>query len=325
MHVLAVCAVRFDADAPLDGLEIRRVPAPLPPNENWTVVTVRAASLNHHDLWTLRGVGVRPDRGPLVLGSDGAGFDEHGRRVLIHSVIGEKGHGTPPGERLSILAEDYPGTFAEQVTVPRWNLLPIPPELSFEEAACLPGSYLTAYRMLFDESQTRPGDTVLVHGAGGGVATALVLLGTAAGLRMWVTSRTEAGRRKALRLGAEAAFATGAPLPQWVDAVMETVGARTWRQSIASVKDGGVVVVAGATSGDSPPDFLLDSIAARELRVTGVRLGRRGQLADLIAFCVAKRIRPLIDTAFPLTEAHCGFRRMEAGDIFGKIVFTTYS
>ncbi|MBM7167515.1 zinc-binding dehydrogenase [Streptomyces sp. G44] len=320
--MLAVCAVRFDADAPLDGLEIRRVLAPLPPREDWAVVTVRAASLNHHDLWTLRGVGVRPGRDPLVLGSDGAGLDEHGQRVLIHSVIGEEGHGTPPGAGLSILAEDYPGTFAEQVTVPRWNLLPIPPEFSFEEAACLPGSYLTAYRMLFDESGIRPGDTVLVHGAGGGVATALILLGTAAGLRMWVTSRTEAGRQKALQLGAEVVFPTGAPFPGQVDAVMETVGAATWRQSISSVKDGGVVALAGTTSGDNPLDLFLKDIAARGLRIHGVRLGCRRQLSDLIAFCVAKGIRPLIDTMFTLAEARNGFRRMEAGGIFGKVVFT---
>ncbi|MFF8643304.1 zinc-binding dehydrogenase [Streptomyces sp. NPDC015345] len=319
--MLAVCAVRFDADAPLEGLEIRKIPAPRPPNEDWTVVTVRAASLNHHDLWTLRGVGVRPGCGPLVLGSDGAGLDEHGRRVLIHSVIGEEGHGTPPGAGLSILAEDYPGTFAEQVTAPRWNLLTIPPEFSFEEAACLPGSYLTAYRMLFDESHTRPGDTVLVHGVGGGVATALILLGTAAGLRMWVTSRTETGQRKALRLGAEAVFPAGVPLPGQADAVMETVGAATWQHSIASVKDGGAVVLAGATSGDNPPNLLMDDIVARGLRIHGVRLGRRSQLSDLITFCTAKGIRPLIDTTFPLTEAHHGFRRMEAGGLFGKIVF----
>jgi len=139
--------------------------------------------------------------------------------------------------RRSLLSERYQGTFAEKVAVPKRNLLPKPAALSFEEAACLPTAYLTAYRMLFDKSGAQPGATVLVQGAGGGVATALILLGRAAGYRMWVTSRSEAKREAALKLGADQAFATGARLPERVDVVMETVGEATWSQVLAPPAD----------------------------------------------------------------------------------------
>ena len=115
----------------------------------WTTVNVRAASLNHHDLWSLRGVGLAEDKLPMILGCDAAGIDQDGNEVVLHSVIGQTGHGVGPKEPRSILTERYQGTFAEQVAVPTWNLLPKPKELSFEEAACLPTAWLTAYRMLF--------------------------------------------------------------------------------------------------------------------------------------------------------------------------------
>lgn len=121
--------------------------------------------LNHHDLWSLRGVGLPQDRLPMILGCDAAGVDQDGNEVVLHSVIGQSGHGVGPKEPRSILTERYQGTFAEQVTVPTWNVLPKPEELSFEEAACLPTAWLTAYRMLFTNAGVRPGDSVLVQGA----------------------------------------------------------------------------------------------------------------------------------------------------------------
>ena len=141
---------------------------------------------------------------------------------------------------------------AEQVAVPRRNLLPKPAELSFAEAACLPTAWLTAYRMLFVRSGLRPGQTVLVQGASGGVATALIVLGRAAGFRVWVTGRSEEKRAAALALGADQAFETGARLPERVDGVMETVGEATWSHSIKSLKPGGVIVTSGATTGLQP-------------------------------------------------------------------------
>src|SRR5246127_1445045 len=253
--MFAVTAARFDADHPLAGLELGERPDPSPP-EGWETVTVKAASLNHHDVWTLRGVGISADRLPIILGCDAAGIDEDGNEVVVHAVIGDPDAGNGDetlDPRRSLLSERYQGTFAEKVAVPRRNLLPKPAALAFEEAACLPTAYLTAYKMLFDKSGVQPGSTILVQGAGGGVATAPILLGRAAGYRMWVTSRTETKRDAAVKLGADQAFPTGARLPERVDVVMETVGEATWAHSVRSLKPGGRIVISGATSGDAPP------------------------------------------------------------------------
>ncbi|WP_374204964.1 zinc-binding alcohol dehydrogenase family protein, partial [Actinotalea sp. C106] len=196
----AVVAARTDPAHPLEGLEVRQVPRP-EPREHWTTVDVRAASLNHHDLWSLRGVGLPQDRLPMVLGCDAAGVTPDGQEVVVHGVVGGTGHGVGPQERPSILSETYPGTLAEQVAVPTWNLVPKPAELSFAEAACLPTAWLTAYRMLFTSAGLGPGDRVLVQGAGGGVASAATALAAAAGLEVVVTSRDPAKRARALELG----------------------------------------------------------------------------------------------------------------------------
>ena len=221
--MFAVTAARIDADDPLAGLQLGEHPEPAPP-DGWETITVRAASLNHHDVWTLRGVGISADRLPIVLGCDAAGITGDGREVVAHSVIGDPlaagGDETLDPAR-SLLSERYDGTFAERVMVPRRNLLPKPAGLPFEAAACLPTAYLTAYRMLFDRSGLEPGSTVLVQGAGGGVATALILLGRAGGYRIWVTSRSEAKREQALELGADQAFATGSRLPERVGRIGE--------------------------------------------------------------------------------------------------------
>jgi len=319
--MFAVSAVRTSPEDPLSGLEAGERPdpgtvSPLPPG--WTTVTVKAASLNHHDLWTLKGVGISDETLPMVLGCDGAGIDEDGNEVVLHSVIGGLGTDEPR----SILTEKYDGTFAEKVAVPRWNLLPKPKELSFEEAACLPTAWLTAYRMLFTNSGVRPGGTVLVQGAGGGVATALVVLGKAAGFRMWVTSRDEAKGGRAVELGADRAFASGQRLPERVDAVMETVGQATWSHSVRSLKPGGTVVISGATSGPNPSSAELTRIFFQEMRVVGSTMGDRDELAGLLSLCANSGVRPVIDTVLPLDRAREGFARMADGELFGKVVFT---
>ena len=238
--MFAVTAARIDPEDPLGGLELGEHPEPKVP-DGWTTVTVKATALNHHDLWTLRGVGISPDRLPIVLGCDAAGIDEDGHEVVVHSVIGDPDAGGGDetlDPRRSLLSERYDGTFAERVAVPRRNLVPKPASLSFEEAACLPTAYLTAYRMLFVKSGAQPGSTMLVQGASGGVATALIVLGHAAGYRMWVTSRSGDKRDLALDLGADQVFETGARLPERVDVVMETVGDATWSHSMKSLKPG---------------------------------------------------------------------------------------
>jgi NADPH:quinone reductase-like Zn-dependent oxidoreductase len=321
--MFAVCAARFDADNPIAGLSLGEHADPAPP-DGWTTVTVKAASLNHHDLWSLRGVGLAADRLPMILGCDAAGVDEDGNDVVVHAVIGDPlvagGDETlDPGR--SLLSERYDGTFAERLAVPRRNLVRKPATLSFEEAACLPTAYLTAFRMLFDRAPIGPGATVLVQGAGGGVATALILLGRAAGYRMWVTSRSEAKRALALSLGADMAFESGARLPERVDAVMETVGEATWAHSLRALKPGGAVVICGATSGAVPPADL-NRVFFLQLSVIGSTMGSRDELARLLTFCDQTGARPLIDRAMPLTSAADGFAAMNAGELFGKVVFT---
>ncbi|MFF8954166.1 zinc-binding dehydrogenase [Streptomyces sp. NPDC014894] len=319
--MFAAYAARIVPDAPLDGLELGERPAP-PERPGWTTITVRAASLNHHDLWSLRGVGLPEDRLPMILGCDAAGVDDDGNEVVLHSVIGQSGHGVGPDEPRSILTERYQGAFAERVSVPSWNVLPKPPELSFAEAACLPTAWLTAYRMLFTNAGVRPGDSVLVQGAGGGVATAAIVLGKAAGLRMYATSRDGAKRARAVELGAEEAYEPGARLPRRVDAVIETVGAATWSHSVKSLRPGGTLVISGATSGDRPSHAELTRIFYLELKVVGSTMGSKDELEDLLSFCAATGVRPVIDEVLPLDRAREGFERMADGGLFGKIVLT---
>jgi NADPH:quinone reductase-like Zn-dependent oxidoreductase len=318
--VLAAYAARLDPHDPLAGLEVGDRPEP-EPREHWTTVDVRAASLNHHDLWSLRGVGLPAERLPMILGTDAAGVTPDGRDVVVHGVIGATGHGVGPRETRSLLSERYPGTFAERVAVPTWNLLPKPPELSFTEASCLPTAWLTAYRMLFRSAGVGPGDRVLVQGAGGGVSTAAVLLGAAAGLEVHVTSRDEGKRARALGLGAAAAWEPGARLPARVDAVLETVGGATWGHSVRSVRPGGTIVVAGATSGDASPAELT-RIFFHEIRVLGATMGSRGDLAALLNLLVRSGIRPPVDRELPLARAREALAHLHAGAQFGKVVLT---
>jgi NADPH:quinone reductase-like Zn-dependent oxidoreductase len=320
--MLAAFAATIDRDDPLSGLRIEERPEPEVPG-GWTVVDVKAASLNHHDLWSLRGVGLSEDRLPMILGCDAAGLDEDGNEVVLHSVISDpdwRDDETLDPHR-SLLSERYQGTLAEKVAVPRRNVIPKPAELSFEEAACLPTAWLTAYRMLFTRGRVVPGMTVLVQGAGGGVATAAIVLASAAGARVWVTARSEEKRRNALALGADAAVESGARLPKRVDVVLETVGEATWAHSIRALKPGGTLVVSGATTGQAPPAEL-GRMFFLQLSVVGSTMGTRDELERLIRFCVENDLRPVIDRTLPLAQARDGFAAMLEGSIVGKIVFT---
>jgi NADPH:quinone reductase-like Zn-dependent oxidoreductase len=320
--MLAVYASSIDPDDPLSGLTIGEQPEPDPPS-GWTTVEVKAASLNHHDLWSLRGVGLSEGQLPMILGCDAAGLDPDGNEVIVHSVISRdswRADETLDPRRL-LLSEKHPGTLAERVAVPKRNLVPKPAELSFEEAACLPTAWLTAYRMLFTRGRVVPGMTVLVQGAAGGVATALVVLASAAGVRVWVTSRSEEKRQHALKLGADAAFESGARLPDRVDVVMETVGKATWEHSVRSLRPGGTLVVSGATTGDASPTQLA-RVYFLQLTVIGSTMGTRDELERLVRLCIEKDVRPQIDKVVPLKDAREGFEAMLTGDIAGKIVFT---
>jgi NADPH:quinone reductase-like Zn-dependent oxidoreductase len=320
--MLAVYAGSINADDPLAALEVGERPDPEPP-DGWVTVEVRAASLNHHDLWSLRGVGLPEDRLPMILGCDAAGVDPDGNEVIVHSVIssdGWRGDETLDPKR-TLLSEKHQGSLAERVAVPRGNLVPKPEALSFEEASCLPTAWLTAYRMLFVKAGVRPGQTVLIQGAGGGVASAAVVLARNAGLRVWVTSRDEAKGKKAVELGAHEAFESGARLPERVDAVLETVGEATWKHSLRALRPGGTLVVSGSTSGGNPPAEL-QRVFFLQLNIIGSTMGTRDELAQLARLCEASGIRPEIDRVLPLSEARDGFAAMASGDLFGKIVFT---
>ncbi|MHA7238292.1 zinc-binding dehydrogenase [Arthrobacter sp. TMS1-12-1] len=317
----AVYAATQSADAPLAGLTVGDLDVPAAP-EGFVRVKVVASCLNHHDLWSLKGVGLPGERLPMVLGCDAAGIDDDGNEVIVHGVLSSDGWGGDEtlDPRRSLLSERHPGTMADYVWVPERNLVPKPAELSFEEAACLPTAWLTAYRMLFTVSPAAPGSTVLVQGAGGGVASAVIALASAAGYRVWATSRSGQKRQRALELGAEQAFDAGARLPERVDAVFDSVGEATWAHSLKSLVPGGTVVTCGATSGPAPSADL-NRVFFLQLRVLGSTMGTRDELVRLTRFLVATGVRPVIDAVLPLEDAAEGFGRMLDGDVFGKIVF----
>ena len=319
--MLAATAISQNAADPLSGLVVRDIAKPRP-KPGWSVVRVVASSLNMHDLWTLRGVGHPADRLPIVLGCDAAGYDEDGNEVIVHPVIGDPDAGRgdetlDPGRAL--LSERHDGAFAEYLTVPRRNLVPKPPWLSFEEAACLPVAWTTAYRMLFTQARVVAGDRVLVQGAGGGVASAAIKLAAAAGAVVYATSRSEGKRAEAVAWGARAAVPTGERLPERVDIVIETVGEATWSHSLKSLRPGGVVVVAGATSGMNPPADL-GRIFYLQQRILGSTGCTRSELVALLRMLEATGVRPVIDRVLPLAEIHKGFQLMLDGALTGKLV-----
>lgn len=304
---------------PLAALVVGERPDPEVP-EGWVRVGVRAASLNHHDVWSLKGVGLPPERMPMVLGTDAAGTTDDGRDVLVHAVISSptwQGDETLDSRR-TLLSELHQGTLAEYVVVPERNLVPKPEALSFEEASCLPTAWLTAWRMLH-RADLAAGDTVLVQGASGGVASAAIQLGSLLGLRVWATARSEAKRAFASELGAGAVFEPGARLPERVDAVIETVGEATWSHSLKSLRPGGTVVVCGATSGPNPPADL-NRIFFLQLRVQGSTMGTRGELESLVDAVVASGVRPRIDRVLPLDAVGEGLAGLASGEVLGKVV-----
>ncbi|AHH17690.1 alcohol dehydrogenase-like protein [Nocardia nova SH22a] len=319
--MLAAQALSQSATDPLSGLVVRDIEIPRPA-PGWTLVRVLATSLNMHDLWTLRGVGHPADRLPIVLGCDAAGLDADGNPVIVHPVIADSDAGggdeTLDPQR-ALMSERYDGTFAEYVAVPERNLVPKPDWLSFDEAACLPVAWTTAYRMLFTKAGIRAGDRVLVQGAGGGVASAAIKLAAAAGAVVYATSRSATKREQALRWGAHAAVPSGARLPERVDVVIETVGAATWDHSLKALRPGGAVVIAGATSGDDPP-AALSRIFYLQQRILGSTGCTRSELESMLRMMAATGVRPVIDRTLPLPEIHKAFQLMTDGALTGKVV-----
>ncbi len=346
--MLAAYATRVGGEEPLANLEVGARPRP-EPTAGWALLRTGAVSLNHHDLWTLKGVGAPPASLPRILGCDVAGWVEAygpgtpealplGSPAVAHAVItcGSCESCLGPDEtscrHFAMLSEGpYEGTLAEYCLVPATNLFAIPAGLSAPEAACLPTAYLTAYRMLFTKARIRPGATVLIQGAGGGLATAAQALALAAGLRVLVSSRSEEKRQRALVRGAHQVMAPGREAVsavmaltggEGVDAVIESVGEPTWATSLRALRRGGAVVVAGATGGAEPPADLR-RVFWRQLQILGSTMGTRAEFRALLRFTEAAGIHPAIDQIVPLTEAESAFAKLESGSAIGKLVITS--
>lgn len=319
--MLAAVALSQNATDPLSGLEVREVDD-LEAPAGWAKVAVRSSSLNMHDVWTLRGVGHPADHLPIILGCDAAGIDEDGNEVIIYPVIADPDAGggdetLDPGRAL--LSEQHNGAFAEYIVVPRRNLIPKPEWLTFDEAACLPVAWTTAYRMLFTQARITAGDRVLVQGASGGVASAAISLAAAAGAKVYATARTDDKRALAMELGATEAFENGARLPERVDVVIETVGEATWAHSMRALRPGGTIVIAGATSGANPPADL-GRIFYLQQRILGSTGCTRSELVSMLRMMESTGVRPRIDRLIALKDIKDGFQAMIDGTIHGKIV-----
>ena len=324
----AVYASTVNPAEPLAALAVGDQPEPQN-RPYWSTITVKAATVNHHDLWSLAGVGLAAAACPMVLGTDAAGTlddDIPGKRglkagseVVLYTFVGTDGAGVAPGERRSILSERYPGALAERTSVPSANVFAKPANLDFAEAAALGTSWLTAYSLVFAAANVLPGDTILIQGAGGGVSTAAIQLAHAAGLEVFVTSRSQAKREKALALGADAAFEAGARLPRKVDAVIDSVGAATWSHSVKSVRPGGTIATCGATTGDQP-GAELTRVFFQDIRVQGVTMGTRENFARLLRFVEHADLHPAMDRVYDgLDAAPEAFARLTGGEMFGKI------
>jgi NADPH:quinone reductase-like Zn-dependent oxidoreductase len=321
--MFAVYVEKPNPDDPLAALVIGERAAPVPAS-GWVRVRVEAASLNWHDLWTLKGLGGangRPEVFPMILGSDGVGTLDDGTPVTLYPLMGDpewRGDETLDPRR-TVLSEEVQGTFADFVTVPRRNAVPLPTAIPREAASVLGATWLTAYRMLFTKARARPGQTILVQGASGGVATALIQLGRAAGLQVWVTGRGTAKRELAVRLGAQRTFESGEALPRAVDAVFDLVGTATFSHSLRHVKTGGIVVVGGGASGfESSLDIA--RVFIEQITITGSFDGTLEEFYALLDFVADANLVPYIGQVLPMERAAEGLRLMMEGRLAGKIV-----
>ena len=322
--MFAVYATHAAPDDPLSALKIGERPEPEVP-AGWVRVRISHASLNRHDLFTLRGMSGHPEGivYPIILGNDAAGTLEDGTPVVIYPLMGSddwRGDETlDPGWHIP--SEFVHGTFADYAVVPRRNALPLPGSLSPLHASVLGTAWLTAYRALFTKSGLRAGETVLIQGATGGMATALIQLGRAAGFEVWATSRSAEGRAQAESLGAHRSFPTNEPLPRKVPAVIDNVGADSWAHSVSSLTRGGTLVTLGVTTGFDVNLNLLP-VFVDQLTITGSIMGTRQDMEDMMRLIAQAGIEPKIGVVLPMERAEEGFRAMWEGKTRGKTVFT---
>jgi zinc-binding alcohol dehydrogenase/oxidoreductase len=314
-------AIRIHEDGGPEVLRYEDAPDPeAKPGE--ALISLRAVSLNHIDVWVRKGLPSVPK--PRILGADGAGIREDtGERVVINP-------GFEHGDRILVLGEHMDGTHAELVAVPETNVYPLPEGLSFEEAAAFPLVFETAYRMLVTKAGLKEGEWVLLWGIGSGVATAGLAIAKALGARAVVTSTSDEKLERARELGADAAVrsdddviaavkeATGGA---GVDVVLEHVGQATWERSLQAARAAGRIAVCGATSGPNPP-AALHRIWWKQLTIYGSTMGTKEDFEGAYELVKSGRVRPVVDTVLPLEDARIGHERLEAGEQFGKIVFS---
>jgi NADPH:quinone reductase-like Zn-dependent oxidoreductase len=322
--MFAVYATHAAPDDPLAALKIGEQPDSHVP-AGWVRVKISHASLNRHDLFTLRGMSGHPEgiTYPIILGNDAAGTLQDGTPVVIYPMMGSedwRGDETLDPS-WHIPSEFIHGTFAEYAVVPKRNAIPLPENLSPLHASVLGTAWLTAYRALFTKSGLRAGETVLVQGATGGMASALIQLGRAAGFEVWATSRSEEGRAQAKTLGAQQCFDSNEPLPRKVRAIIDNVGAESWAHSMSSLARGGTLVTVGGTTGFEVALNLLP-VFANQLTITGSIMGTLQDMENMIRLIDEAGIEPEIGTILPMERAEEGFRAMWEGKTRGKTVFT---
>jgi zinc-binding alcohol dehydrogenase/oxidoreductase len=312
-----VKAVRIHEDGGPEVLRYEDVADPVA-GAGEVLISLRAASLNHLDLWVRKGLPSVPK--PRILGADGAGVRvDTGERVVVNP-------GLEHGQTITVIGEHTDGTHAELIAVPETNVFPLEDAISFETAAAFPLVYETAYRMLVTKAALQAGEWVLIWGIGGGVATASFEIARALGAKTLVTSGSEEKLARAREWGADVAVphaeaAAAAKEQGGVDVVVETVGEATWKDSLSAVKPGGRIAVCGATSGPNPP-AQLHRFWWKQLTVYGSTMGTREDFLGAYELVRSGRARVHVDSTFPLSETRAAHERLERGEQLGKIVLT---
>jgi zinc-binding alcohol dehydrogenase/oxidoreductase len=296
------------------------------PGEGETVVYLRAAALNHRDVFITQGLypGIHY---PVILGSDGAGTLDDGREVLINPAMGwgDDPHAQSPNFNILGLPRD--GTFAERVVAPKEKIYDKPAHLSWEAAAALPLTGVTAYRALFNRGQLRQNDRVLISGIGGGVALFLFQFATAAGAEVWVTSGSEKKIERAVGMGAKGgANYKAEDWPEQLkkqaggfDLIIDGAGGPGFGHFLKLCRPAARIVIYGGTLGKLPA-LRPQIIFWKQLSILGSTMGTDAEFAAMLEFVTKHRIEPVIDKVFPLSEGQRAFERMEKGLQFGKIV-----
>jgi NADPH:quinone reductase-like Zn-dependent oxidoreductase len=320
----AVVLTRFGGAEVLEPTEV----ADPRPDHDWAVVRLRASALNWHDVLVRQGR--YGSALPHIPGADGAGIDvESGDEVLVVPSLWWGEDESAPGPRWEILGDHRAGTYAEFVKVPRDCVVPKPSGLGWPEAAALPLVGLTTYRALFSRARLRKGESLLVLGAGGGVATMAVSLASAAGCRVVVTSSSDEKIARACELGAVDGILYGDPdwpeaakklTPNGFDVVLDPIGA--WSQSLSVLRPGGRLVVLGASQADHA-ELEVRPFYFGQFELLGTTMGSPRDFAGLLRFLAEYDVPPpVVDRVFPLDEAAAAHSYLESGRGFGKVVLS---